>query len=204
MAEKIKKTRPELLRQRRALAMYKRFLPTLQLKKQQLQIEILKVRNERNNVLNQIDSLISHIKNWISLFSEQLPGSITRLISVKEVVCSTKNVAGIMLPVLKEVIFEYKPYSLFATPPWVDYGIQFLKEMLTLKENIKVLIEQENLLHKELKKITQRVNLFEKVMIPKTTENIRVIRIALGEEQVAAVGRAKIAKAKNIQQTSKS
>ncbi len=196
MAEKIKKTRPELLRQRRSLAMFKRFLPTLLLKKQQIQMEIQKVRVERARVRGEIDHRIAQIDRWVALFSESIPGPVTRLVRVKDIQRGVKNVAGIDLPILVSVVYEVRPYSLFATPPWVDQGVAFVKALLELREWIKVLMEQERVLQKELRKVTQRVNLFEKIMIPRAVENIRVIRIALGEEQVAGVGRAKIAKGK--------
>ena len=199
MAGKIKKTRPELLKQRRALAAYERFLPTLMLKKQQIQMEILKVRSQVARLRAEIDQRFKAADSWLALFSESLPGPITRMLSVKLIELRERNVAGIVLPVLSEVYFEQRPYSLLATPPWVDRGIAFVKELLQLRENIRVLMEQEQLLQKELRKVTQRVNLFEKVMIPRAKENIRIIRIQLAEEETAAVGRAKIAKGKSIE-----
>ncbi len=197
MAEKIKKTRPELLRQRQQLSMFQRFLPTLVLKKQQIQSEILKVRNERQKLDDQLKERIAQIGPWAALFSESLPGTITRLVEVKDIQRGIKNVAGIKLPVLAKVEYEVKEFSRFATPPWIDAGLNLLKELLELRETVKVLHEQEDLLQQELRKITQRVNLFEKVKIPSAKENIRLIRVALAEEQTAAVGRAKIAKSKS-------
>jgi len=197
MAAKIKKTRPELLKQRRSLAAYERFLPTLVLKKQQIQMEILKVRSEAARVRHELDRQIKSIDSWLPLFSESLPGPITRLVQVTGIELGARNVAGIALPTLQAVHFAQKPYSLFATPPWVDKGLAFVKELLQLREAFRVLLEQERLLQKELRKVTQRVNLFEKVMIPRTKENIRIIRIQLAEEETAAVGRAKIAKGKS-------
>lgn len=202
MAAKIKKTRPELLKQRRLLSAYERFLPTLILKKQQIQMEILKVRSDAAKVGKKIDKRIKAIDRWLPLFSESLPGPITRLVQVEEVELGVRNVAGIALPTLGGIRFAQKPYSLYATPPWVDKGLTFVKELLELREAIKVLLEQERLLQKELRKVTQRVNLFEKVMIPRTRENIRIIRIQLAEEETAAVGRAKIAKGKSEQKNS--
>lgn len=199
MAGKVKKTRPELLKQRRALASYERFLPTLMLKKQQIQMEILKVRSQAAQMRSEIEQRIKSIYSWLPLFSESLPGPITRLVSVKDVELGERNVAGIVLPALEKVHFEQRPYSLMATPPWVDRGIVFVKELLERRENIRVLIEQERLLQKELRKVTHRVNLFEKVMIPRAKENIRTIRIQLAEEEIAAVGRAKIAKSKSTE-----
>lgn len=197
MAEKIKKTRPELLKQRRSLGSFERYLPTLVLKKQQIQMEILKTRSERDQIRQGINERVRMIESWVSLFSEPAPGPITRLVSVREVQSGQKNVAGIPLPVFEGIQFDIKSCSRFATPPWVDKGIVFVKELLELREKMKILVEQELLLSMELRKITQRVNLFEKVMIPRAKENIRIIKIQLAEEETAAVGRSKIAKAKS-------
>lgn len=198
MAEKIKKTRPELLKQRRSLAMFQRFLPTLVLKKQQIQSEILKVRAERQRLDEKLAEKIRLSDGWATLFSESLPGSITRLIKVGNIKRGLRNVAGIKLPTVSNVEYEVSDFSRLSTPPWVDAGLEFLKELMELREQVKILHEQEALLQKELRKVTQRVNLFEKVMIPRAKENIRQIRIALAEEQTAAVGRSKIAKAKSV------
>ncbi len=197
MAEKIKKTRPELLKQRQQLAMFSRFLPTLVLKKQQIQSEILKVRSERVKLDEKMQAIIARSDDWAALFSESLPGSIIRLIKVKSIEHGIKNVAGIKLPTVANVEYEISDYSRLSTPLWVDAGLEFLKELLELREQMKVLHEQEAVLQQELRKITQRVNLFEKVMIPQAKETIGLIRISLAEEQTSAVGRSKIAKGKS-------
>ncbi|MBF0408319.1 MAG: V-type ATP synthase subunit D [Candidatus Riflebacteria bacterium] len=198
MAEKIKKTRPELLKLRRGLALFKRFLPTLHLKKQQIQLEIVKIRSEFKRLKDEISRRLEQIENWISLFSEDLPGPVTRLVQVVAARHGEKNVAGIVLPVLLEMEYKVMPYSYFSAPPWVDKGVVMVKELLEFREKINVIKKQEEILHIELRKITQRVNLFEKVKIPQTIESIRVIKIALAEEQTAGVGRAKIAKGKSV------
>ena len=197
MAEKIKKTRPELMTQRRSLAMFQRFLPTLVLKKQQIQSEILKVRAEAQKLSKQMEEKIQQSGDWQLLFSESLPGSITRLVQVKNIQRSIRNVAGIKLPVVSQVEYEISEISRLATPAWVDAGLEFLKELLEVREKCKVAKEQEFLLQQELRKVTQRVNLFEKVKIPQAKENIKLIRIMLAEEQTSAVARSKIAKGKS-------
>lgn len=197
MAEKIKKTRPELMTQRRSLAMFQRFLPTLVLKKQQIQSEILKVRAEAQKLSKQMEEKIQQSGDWQLLFSESLPGSITRLVQVKNIQRSIRNVAGIKLPVVSQVEYEISDISRLATPAWVDAGLEFLKELLEVREKCKVAKEQEFLLQQELRKVTQRVNLFEKVKIPQAKENIKLIRIMLAEEQTSAVARSKIAKGKS-------
>lgn len=196
MAEKIKKTRPELMNQRRSLTMFQRFLPTLVLKKQQIQAEILKIRAEAKKLTQQMQEKIQQGKDWQILFSESLPGPITRLVKVKNIQRGIRNVAGIKLPVVSEVEYEISKFSRLAVPAWVDAGVEFLKELLEVREKCKIITEQEYLLKKELRKVTQRVNLFEKVKIPQAKENIKLIRIMLAEEQTSAVARSKIAKGK--------
>lgn len=198
MAEKIKKTRPELLKQRRSLAMFNRFLPTLVLKKQQIQMEILKVRSDREKQTELIREVIQSAASWVGLLAEGFPGSITELVAVKDVARGEKNVAGIKLPILSDIKYVVKPYSFLILPPWVDKAVETVKKLMELKELLKILKEQEKILQQELRKVTQRVNLFEKLMIPRAKENIRIIRISLAEEQTAAVGRSKIAKSKHI------
>jgi V/A-type H+-transporting ATPase subunit D len=195
MAGKIKKTNPELLRQRRALERYRRFLPTLVLKQQLIQAEILKARRERAELQARIDLRLQEIGRWLGALGESLPGPLTRFVSVAAVRTGERNVAGIALQFLQEISFEVRPYSLVATPSWVEAGIEFVKELLETREVLRLSIGRELALDLELRKVTQRVNLFEKLMIPQARENIRIIRIALAEEQTASVGRAKIAKA---------
>lgn len=198
MAEKIKKTRPELLKQRRELSMFQRFLPTLVLKKQQIQSEIVKVRVEAQKLEELMNQKIRESIGWKMLLGESLPGPITRLIKVKNIQRGIRNVAGIKLPTVSVVEYEISDFSRLATPPWVDAGLDFLKELMELREKLIVIREQEELLQKELRKVTQRVNLFEKVKIPQAQENIKKIRIMLAEEQTSAVGRSKIAKSKSV------
>ena len=66
----------------------------------------------------------------------------------------------------------------------------------------RVLERQRALVTAELTTTSQRVNLFEKVKIPACKENIRVIKIAIGDEQTAAVTRGKIAKSRVPETTS--
>lgn len=194
MAGKLRKTNPELLLQRRALARYQRFLPTLLLKKRLIQGEIVRARQERAELQARIERRLEEIDRWLGAFGESLPGPITRLVTVAGVRTGERNVAGIRLQVLQEVDFRVAPYSLTATPSWVEAGIDFVKMLLETRESLRLSVMRELALDLELRKVTQRVNLFEKLMIPRARENVRVIRIALAEEQTAGVGRAKIAK----------
>jgi V/A-type H+-transporting ATPase subunit D len=106
------------------------------------------------------------------------------------------NVAGVTIPVLRDVRIARTEPDLFATPPWVDDAAESLAALIRLRVETDILAEQRRRIAEELRVTTQRVNLFEKVKIPESMENIRVIRIFLGDEQTAGVARAKIAKAR--------
>ncbi|MBU4330371.1 MAG: V-type ATP synthase subunit D, partial [Acidobacteria bacterium] len=101
------------------------------------------------------------------------------------------------------VIFPKALYSLFSTPPWVDSAVDDLRKLNRRRERAALIRIEINLIKKELTKIIQRINLFEKVMIPKAKEAIRTISIYLADEQTAGVGRAKIAKAKQREKAAK-
>ena len=122
--------------------------------------------------------------------------NVRGLAEPEEVKTSTTNIAGVNIPVLEEVTFPQVSYSLFGTPPWVDHALADLRELNRRQAGLEVLRRQYNLLHRELTRIIQRVKLFDKIKIPEAAEAIRVIRIMLGDEMTAAVGRAKIAKSK--------
>ena len=96
----------------------------------------------------------------------------------------------------EDVEFPAARYSLFGTPAWVDQTLADLRQQSRRQAEYDVVREVEALLQGELARVIQRVNLFEKIMIPQDREAIRRIRIKLGDEMAAAVGRAKIAKGK--------
>jgi V/A-type H+/Na+-transporting ATPase subunit D len=194
---KIKLTKSELKTQRDAMKQFTRFLPTLQLKKQQLQMEMMKCREMLKKNKDAQEKLRNELAPWIALFGdESCIDEIASIVSVKEVETKPHNIAGVDVPVLVAVHFDIKPYDLFVEAPWIFDAVEEIKRMFELLEEYKVIEEQHRLIGHELRVTTQRVNLFEKVKIPECKENIRVIQIYLGDQQTAAVGRSKIAKRK--------
>jgi len=121
---------------------------------------------------------------------------IEDLLQVEEVKLQWDNVAGVATPEFQEVLFRERPYSLFSTPGWLDIILDALKKVISIREELKVLQEKEAILREELRTTTQRVNLFEKRLIPELKENIRRIKIFLGDQETASVGWAKMAKSK--------
>ena len=204
MAKKYKLTRPELKRQRDALTRFERYLPMLKLKQQQLQMTLRDV----NRLLREADEAVLQAQRVFQPYRAVLADlaglDVRSLAEPKTVRTASRNVAGVNIPVYEDVEFSTVAYSLFATPPWVDRALADLRELNRRLAQVRVLRRQHDLLQRELVKIIQRVNLFEKVKIPEAREAIRVIRIKLGDEMAAAVGRAKIAKNKLTEVSSES
>jgi V/A-type H+-transporting ATPase subunit D len=192
---KVKLTKGELKRQRDALRQYERYLPTLQLKKQQLQFEILRQQNLLSEKRNAASKKREAIKAWAGLLSER-GINIKQWLIPERIIATTKNVAGVDLPVFERIDFVAAEYDLFATPLWVDFAIEALRSLVSLEEDIKTLEKEINILKHELRITAQRVNLFEKVKIPEAIEAIRLIKIYIGDQMANAVGRSKMAKRK--------
>jgi len=192
---KFKLNKTELKKQRDALRQYERFLPTLQLKKQQLQIEIL----HQMNLLKEKEHLYAKkrelILDWAGILGEA-PQDLKAWLIPENVITTTRNIAGVDLPVFSHVEFPFVEYDLFLMPLWLDSALEMLKDIVILREEISVIQKGMEILKQELRITTQRVNLFEKVKIPETKEAIRVIKIYIGDQMANAVGLAKIAKNK--------
>jgi V/A-type H+-transporting ATPase subunit D len=196
MARSYKLTRPELRRQRERLRRYQRYLPMLELKRQQLQLKKVELARERDAALRAVGEIEARIAGWSSLRERPAGVDLGRLAEPVAVGSGALNVAGVSLPVLGAIEFPAAAYSLFGTPPWVDRALDELREATRRRLARDSVERQLQLISFELTKVIQRVNLFEKVMVPAAREAIRIIRIQLGDEMAAAVGRAKIVKAK--------
>jgi len=195
---KIKLTKTELKRQKDALKRYLRYLPTLMLKKQQLQMEIRKVEAQEQEARATREASFSSLNAWIAVFGESAEVGLEGLVSVDELRLQSGNIAGVDIPIFESLGFREQAYDLFQTPLWLDAAVDKVRELSVLDARIHVLGRQAALLGEELRVTSQRVNLFEKVKIPDTRENIRRIQICLGDEQTAAVVRGKISKAKLV------
>jgi V/A-type H+-transporting ATPase subunit D len=191
----LKRTKSELKNQRESLKRYQRYLPTLQLKKQQLQSEVRRVEIEQEGLAKEQDRMRRERQSWIAVFAEDRP--LADWLEIKRISIGQQHIAGVDVPVLESFELEETLADRFAEPVWVDEGLLELKREVELELKLHLLKLQEDLLEQELRTTSQRVNLFEKIKIPECKENIRIIRIALGDEQVAAVARGKLAKKKN-------
>jgi V/A-type H+-transporting ATPase subunit D len=191
---KLKLSQGELKRQRDALWQYERYLPTLQLKKQQLQLEILHQQSALIKKKNLLSENQKSAENWAGLLAEA--PEIRQWLIPEKTITAKKNIAGVDVPVFERVVFGPAEYDLFLTPLWVDTALEILREMVSLQEEIRVIDKGISVLKHELRITTQRVNLFEKIKIPEAKEAIRRIKIYIGDQMTNAVGRSKIAKNK--------
>ena len=185
----VKLTKNELKVQKDRLKQFQRYLPTLQLKKQQLQSVVMQVTAQLERVEAERLKIVDGLDGWIAV-------RLDSLIRPKDVVCRDHNIAGVIVPVFEELTFEEISYDVADYPLWVDTAVVTLREIARLDALVKTLRTQVELLERELRSTAQRVNLFEKVKIPEARENIRVIGIYLGDQQTSAVVRGKIAKKK--------
>lgn len=192
---KIKLTKGELKRQRDALAQFSHYLPILQLKKKQLQIKIEEIRRRLIKKRQDLKQKEDNFQKWINLLGDPQINIIPWL-SIEYIRTSLVNIAGADIPVFESIKFKDEFIDFYQTPFWIDQGIAFLREYVQILIEVDILKQQIEILKKELMTTTQRVNLFEKVKIPECIENIRVIRIYLGDLQANAVGIGKIAKKK--------
>jgi V/A-type H+/Na+-transporting ATPase subunit D len=190
---KLHATTSELKRQRDALARFERYLPTLRLKQRQLQVEVRRVDALVRDAQEAEARLRRDLSPWVALLSEGYP--IERHRELEAVRLSETNIAGVGVPTLEGLTWRRSDPSPAATPTWVDEAVVVLEALTEGRLRRRVLELGRQRLADELRVTTQRVNLFEKVQVPAAKEAMRVIRIALGDRQAAAVVRAKIAKA---------
>lgn len=199
----IKLTKNEQKVQKDHLKQYQRYLPTLQLKKQQLQSVIMQVRVELEQKEIEREQMVGDLDDWIAVFAENTifdeDKKLDNLVQPESVIVKNENIAGVRVPTFQELTFRDIEYNVDDYPLWVDTAIIKLREIARLDALVSTLRKQDELLEKELRSTSQRVNLFEKVKIPEAKENIRIIGVYLGDQQTAAVVRGKIAKKKLVE-----
>jgi V/A-type H+-transporting ATPase subunit D len=192
---KVKLTKNELKKQKESLSRFQRYLPTLQLKKQQLQAEIANISRKINDLQGQFDQFRQKLSSWVAVYSDNQV-DIKKLVKLEKIRISEGNIGGVSVPELEEIKFGYADYDFYLTPVWVESGIVAFKQNLEFEIKLWLFHQQKNALAEELRITNQRVNLFEKVKIPNIKNNIKKIKVFLGDLFTAQVVRGKIAKNK--------
>ena len=193
---KLSLNKSALNKQNMQLNSYQRFLPSLDMKRRQLVREKIRARQLVEQTEKDILSTRQMVASTLPMASNK-EIDLDQLVVIEQVQVSTENVMGTLLPVLKDVKKNVKKYALLGTPHWVDHLALCLEQMLNLQIRLQVEKRRYYLLEDAVKKITQRVNLFDKVLIPRTRNNIKKIKIHLADIEKAAVVRSKIAKRKH-------
>ena len=182
-----------LSKQRQLLQSYQRFLPSLDMKRQQLRAALKEVQGvgaRLNADLNTLNSTVAKEIPMMANYRIHLDG----LVTVKKVIVTEENVAGCKVPTLQNMDVSRSQLSPLGNPHWVGVVQEKLEQSLTLAVRLHIIGQQQKLLQTALTKITQRVNLFDKVLIPQTQSNIKKIQIYLGDRAREAVVTSKIAK----------
>jgi V/A-type H+-transporting ATPase subunit D len=193
MAERIRFNKVSLREQKQKMALYERFLPALEARKQQLVMQLAVIRHNIRDRRESMEKMVEEIHSWASLYwdMEQL---LRFHIAIREIKFASRNVAGLKIREFIDVVFDEPGYSLFRTAYTFDVVLKRTREAISLREHIKILEEQEQILLDGFRKTSQRINLYEKRLVPQCREAIRRITVYLQDQQAAAVGVAKVAK----------
>ena len=197
--EKIRLTKSGLRQEQYKLQQLRIYLPTLKLKKAMLQQEIYSTQMEIHALNKKLILMKEEIEKFAALLEEKYERSILSFIEVKHVQKRYENIAGVEIPVFEAVIFPEEDYSLFDSPIWFDSALSKIKKMLQKREEIYVVEEKKRALEKEFRDVSIRVNLFEKILIPRALGNIKKIMIFLGDQELASVATSKVAKVKILE-----
>jgi len=192
----LKLTKNELRVQQNRLSLFQKYLPTLQLKKAMLQFEVNQALHEITLLNESFRSARISADSFAPLLSLQTGADPLAFADVVHVKKHYENIAGVEIPLFDRIVFAESDYFLFDTPVWFDQAVELLRGLATAREKVHVAEEKKRALEKELREVSIRVNLFEKILIPRAVSNIKKIRVFLGDQQLAAVAQAKAAKKK--------
>jgi V/A-type H+/Na+-transporting ATPase subunit D len=195
MAE-IKLTKNQLRLEQTRLQQLQKYLPTLQLKKTMLQVEVLEARAEIAECETVYNRLKDDVEHYSPLLAESISINLQDSAKILKINRRYENIAGVEVPYFEGLEFADFNYDLFETPSWVDPVIKGLRGLTEANVRIKIAQEKREALEREWREVSIRVNLFEKILIPRAIKNIKKIKVFLGDQQLAAVSQAKVAKAK--------
>lgn len=192
----IKLTKHSLRVQESRMQQLRKYLPTLQLKKALLQIETNQCSLDLEKAWEEYDKKYREIHQFSKLFSAPDMATLLASLQIDKATITYDNIAGLEIPVLQKVTFAPPDFSLFSTPFWWDSAQQHLQSLFYLKKRHGVLLKKHAILKNELRNVSIRVNLFEKILIPKTHHTIKKIQVFLGDQQLTSIAQSKVAKAK--------
>lgn len=179
----------------RKVRAYQKFVPALDLKRKQLLAARATAEHTRKQQLDELKQIEQQVRSQLTMLPN-FKGRAEQLVSIRAIEIDQVNLVGIRLPELKSIDVVLEPYSCLGTEHWLDHLAQLIKQQVTLRVHQQLVEKRLECLNVGLQKTTQRLNLFDKVLIPEARKNIRKIQIALADAERAGVVRAKIAKRK--------
>lgn len=196
MSREYKLNKSELTRLKQQEKLYLQYLPVLKLKQEQLQIEQNRIKKSLRDARLKSQETLLKLAPYIPFFADQEDISLQDVVVVSELSAMVKNIAGVSIKVFKSLSFKDIELPYFQTSPWLIGSVPIVKAYLQAEAHVRLLNEEDRVVQNELRKTTQKVNLFDQVLVPNTKMAIRRIKIALQDEEVAMVSRGKIAKAR--------
>ena len=190
---KLSLSKSGLQKQREDMRLYERVLPSLDLKRMQLSAELKRARQQLAEAEAEVEKLNKRVADQLPMLANR-EIDVSGLVQVESFQIEEENLVGVKLPALVEVKCTVRPYSMLAKPHWVDVLVDQLKQMVEQKTRVQVAAERVRLLEKAERRVTQRVNLFDKILIPTAKKNIQKIQIYLADVERAAVVRSKLTK----------
>jgi V/A-type H+-transporting ATPase subunit D len=193
-------SKSSLQQQREKLRLFERFLPSLELKRQQLMAEYKKALEALAEAERGADKASRSLAGLLPILGST-PMKLSGLVSVRRVDITDEHLLGLRLPMLRAVEFDEKPYSILSTPFWLDELVACIKDVATYRLRLQVYRARVSRMEGAVRRVSQRVNLFEKVLIPNARRDIARIKIFLSDIERAAVVTSKIAKAKRARES---
>ena len=135
----IKYTKTEFRQQQIKLAQLEKYLPTLQLKKTMLQLEINQVAQEFEQLTILMDTYGSKIDRWKELLTDPDAEALFESCKIEGVKKHFENIAGVEIPIFEGVVFQKPAYFLFDTPYWLEDGIHGVQNLIQTREKRKLL-----------------------------------------------------------------
>ncbi|MEM8610214.1 MAG: V-type ATP synthase subunit D [Myxococcota bacterium] len=196
---RLKLSKHELARQRNNLKLYRKLLPSLDLKRRQLTVELKRLRQELDETRAAVEALETKIGEELPMlaFTEI---DVDGLVTMEDFVLGEENIVGVRLPVLERIECRVADYSMLGRPAWVDVLVERLRDAAEQRTRLQVAEERIRRVERAVRRTTQRINLFERILIPRSKDAIKRIMVYLGDQERSAVANSKLTKAKTEKQ----
>ena len=190
MAIKFQYNKTSLQQIEKNLKMRQRTLPIIKSKETALRLEVKRCKEEADLLEQKLQEQIAGYESMYALWGE----FDTSLVALRDVELDVKKIAGVRVPVLKNIRLEVKPFGIFSAPKWYFDGIHLLHGLVKTAVERDFVFAKLGLLEHARKKTTQKMNLFEKVQIPGFQEAVRKIKRFMEDEENLSKSSQKILK----------